>query len=324
MPDVSNPTCRVIDIINLLTAHPTESFSLAEIARHVGLTNGSAHRILTTMASAQFLARDEKRRTYSLGLALVAVGRAAVEKHRGIEIAQRELARLSVELNVQCSANAVVDDEVLVLVKEGIPQSHRGLTRVGERRPFAPPIGLCHVAWGGEAVSDAYLQRVGDHLSEAVQERLLAALPIIRARGYAIAANGPSLSHSREATVLPTDKIRNEAYWSSVFEMVSQLTPREVQLLDLEQAGTDGISYLSAPVFSPTGAVSLQLVVTGLPTNLGIGEIKRYAERLCATAAYITSETHGRRPDADAPRHSQMAFVSGRGMDALPGGLVCK
>jgi DNA-binding IclR family transcriptional regulator len=296
VPETSNPTGRVIDVLKLLAAHPTETFSLAEIARHVGLTNGSAHRVLTTLASAQFLSRNEKHRTYSLGMATVAIGQAALEKHRGIEVARREIARLAVELNVQCSANAIVDEDVLVLVKEGTPQSHNGLTRVGERRPLVPPVGLCHVAWGGEAAIEAYVDKASAHLSENLRSHLLAAFPLIRRRGYAIAAYGPSAHNAREATVLPVNRVRDAAYWASVFELVGHLSPNEVQLFDLDDTGTDGISYISAPVFSPAGAVSLQLVISGLPSKLSAEQVELYAERLCATAALITSETHGRKP----------------------------
>jgi DNA-binding IclR family transcriptional regulator len=289
----------VIDVLNLLTAHPTEAFSLAEIARHVGLTNGSAHRILTTMAGARFLSRDEKRRTYSLGVAVVAIGQAAVEKHGGIEVARSELGRLAAQLNVQCSANTVIEEEILVLVKAGKPQSHRGLTRVGERRPLVPPMGLCHVAWSGEAALDAYLKRSGAYLPESARERLHAALPLIRSRGYALAANGSDFGHKREALAPAAGKVQDEAYWSSVFGMVSRLTPNEMQIVDPADANEKGISYIAAPVFSPSGAVSLQLVITGLPTTLSVAEIDRYAEKLCAVAATITSETYGRPPEPD-------------------------
>jgi DNA-binding IclR family transcriptional regulator len=285
-----------MDVLNFLAAHPTETFSLAEIARHVGLSNGSAHRLLTTMAAGQFLLRNEKHRTYSLGTALVAIGQAAIEKHRGIEIARREIARLAVELNMQCSANAVVDGEILVLIKEGVAQSQLSLTRVGERRPLVPPVGICHVAWGGEAAINAYVGKADTRLCEQMRQYLLDILPVVRKRGYAIAANGPGTANSRRATVLPTDQVRDAAYWASVLEMVSHLTPSEVQLLDLADAGANGFSYIAAPVFSPAGSVSLQLVISGLPRTLGAPEAERFAERLCATAALITSETHGRPP----------------------------
>jgi DNA-binding IclR family transcriptional regulator len=292
----SNPTGRVLDILNFLAAHPTERFTLAEIARHLGLSNGSAHRVLTAMTAAQYLSRHETHRTYSLGVALVAIGQAAVEKHRGIEVARREIARLSVELNVQCSANVVADDDLLVVIKEGMAQSHQGFTRVGERRPFIPPLGQCHVAWAGETAIQSYIAKVSGHLSAAMQAHLLAAMPLIRSRGYAIAANGPNTHKTRQAAVLPIGQSRDAAYWESVLGLAGQMTARELQLLDISEAGPEGISYLSAPVFAPDGSASLQLVISGMPNALSTKKIERYAERLCAAAALITSETHGQPP----------------------------
>lgn len=78
--------------------------------------------------------------------------------------------------------------------------------------------------------------------------------------------------------------------------MVGRLSLRELQLLRISEVGSEGISYISAPVFSPTGTVSLQLVISGMSRILSVAKIERYAERLCATAALVTSETHGRKP----------------------------
>lgn len=292
----SNPTARVMDVLSFLSAHPTEDFTLAEIARQVGMSNGSAHRVLTTMAKSQFLLRDEKRRTYSLGVAMVAIGQAAIEKYRGVEVARREIARLAVELDLQCSANTVVGGEVMVLVKEGAPKSHLWLTRVGERRPLVPPIGLCHVAWGSEAAIEAYIDKTDGYLDAAIRAHLLAALPLIRRRGYAIAAVGPTVHAGREAMMLPVGKLPDDVYWASVFGRVSRLTPDEVQLFDLDAAGSARIGYIAAPVFSPAGTVSMQLVLSGLPRGLSVEQVEHCAERLCETAARITSELHGRLP----------------------------
>ena len=296
MPDPSNPTSRVMDVLGFLAAHPTEAFTLAEIARQVGLSNGSAHRLLTTMAAGEFLSRNPRHRTYSLGVAIVAIGQAAIEKHRGIELARREIAQLAVELNVQCSANALVDGDLLVLVREGRARSHLGLTRVGERRPLVPPVGLCHVAWSGDAIIDAYIEPARASLSPALRRHLVDSFPLIRSRGFAMAANGPGSGRTRQTMVTPNSRNRDARYWSRVFELVGQLTPDEVQLFDLERAIGAGVSYIAAPVFSPAGAVAFQLVLTGMPTDLSAPTIKSHAERLCAAAAIITSEMHGHPP----------------------------
>src|ERR1044072_4479692 len=127
VPDVSNPTSRVLDVITLLAAHPMEDFSLAEIARQLEMSKASAHRLLVTMADADFLARNARHKTYSLGMGLLAVGQAALQKYPGLDFARSEIAKLSIELNVQCSAAAMIGGDLQILAREGTPQSHEGL-----------------------------------------------------------------------------------------------------------------------------------------------------------------------------------------------------
>jgi DNA-binding IclR family transcriptional regulator len=295
--DISNPTSRVLDVLNFLAAHPIEAFTLAEIARHLGLSNGSAHRILTTMTEAHFLSRHPKHKTFTLGMAPVAIGEAALGKHRGLEIARREIGRLAVELNVQCTVNAVVEDYVLLLAKEGRPQTHDGLHRVGERWPIIPPVGLDLIAWSSEPEINAYLAKASAHLSESMQSHLLAALSIIRRRRYSIVAVGPALRRWRPTANLSIGRFRDSAYWSSIYALIGELSAAEIQLLDLSDASEIGIGYISAPVFSPAGTVSFNLTMSGMPNNLGAKKIEEYVEKLCAAAVVVTSETYGRLPN---------------------------
>ncbi len=298
MADVSNPTSRVLDVLNFLRAHPTESFTLAEIAGHLGLSNGTAHRILTTMAESRFLSRNERHKTYSLGIALVALGRAAVEKHRGIEIARKQIAQLASELNAQCSVTAIADGELLLLAKEGAPQSHDGLHQVGERTPLILPFAIGHIAWGSEQVIETYLSEASPYLSKALRKHTFAAISAIRRRGYAMAANGPAMRGLRQFMSSPNRHIRNDAYRAAVRDAISTMSEDELQLLNISSKPTAGLRYIAAPVFSPDGSVSLELFTSGLPSNLGAREIERYAERLCAAAAVVTEEVHGRYPSS--------------------------
>ncbi len=294
--DVSGPNHRVIDVLNFLAAHPTESFTLSEVAAQLGLSNGSAHRVLTTMAEARYLSRHPKHKTYTLGVALVAIGQAALERHRGVDIARREMARLTAELRAQCIATAIVDDELLFLAKEGTPQTHDSLNRVGERRPFLPPLGVGHVAWADSATVESYLARSRDTLTDAMRDHLRRSLAIIRDRGYAIAANGHTLRALRQTATLPTDRQRDPQHLAQLTRLVGELSAGEIQLLDLADAQQQGVSYISAPVFSPAGTVAMELSLSGMPDDLSRGEIERYVERLRAVAAIVTSETHGRQP----------------------------
>ncbi|MBU6267968.1 MAG: hypothetical protein KGN34_10535, partial [Sphingomonadales bacterium] len=180
--------------------------------------------------------------------------------------------------------------------REGTGRSHLGLTRVGERRPLVPPVGMCHVAWSGQPAIAAYIARAEPSLAPAMLQRLTDSFPLIRARGYAIAAKGPRATQPHDATWLPLDQVRDAAYWDSVAGMIGQLTAPEIQAFDPAEAAQAGVSYISAPVFSPEGRVAYQLVLSGLPSSLSATDIALHAERLCATAAAVTGETHGRQP----------------------------
>ncbi len=296
MTYTSGPNSRVIDVINFFAARPTNSFTLSELAEQLDISLGSAHRVLTTLAEARYLSRHPKHKTYSLGVALVAIGQAALEKHRSIDIARREMVRLSNELKVQCIADAIVDGEMLILDRQGVSQTHDGLNHIGERLPFIPPFGLGHVAWASEEALKAYLTKAPTALNDRKLTYLMKALQRIRERGYAIAQNGPNLRSLRQVASEHHSRIRDDAHWARMQSLIGQMSDSEIQLLSLDDARPLSISHISAPVFSPAGEIALELSLTGIPDNLDAAEIRQVAERLRAAAAMITSETHGRMP----------------------------
>ncbi len=159
-----------------------------------------------------------------------------------------------------------------------MPKTRDGLNRAGERRPFALPLGLCHVAWADADTLDAHLARTPAALNDRMRTPPEMALGLIRRRGYAIAAKGEALRALRETAPLPIGHPRDDASWSQMHELIGSLSEGEIQLLSLTDAGVDGICYISAPVFSPTGDVALELTLSGMPDNLGVEEIERYAE----------------------------------------------
>lgn len=291
----SGSTSRAVKVINFLAAHSTDFFTLSQIAEQLGLSHGSAHRVLTTLLAARYVSRHPKHKTYSLGVALVGIGQAALERHRNVEIARREMVRLSEELNVLCTASVVIDDELLILAKHGTPQTHPGLNRVGDRRPFIPPIGIANIAWSETRVVEDYLARAPADLDPAVQHRLREAIRLVRERGYSIVGAGPHIMEWPTTATIP-GQVLDEAYWSHVRDLIRRLSPDEVQLRNIADANGKGVGYITAPVFAPTGEVALELAIAGLPRDLSAEEIERYAARLRAATAVVMSETQGRIP----------------------------
>jgi DNA-binding IclR family transcriptional regulator len=293
---VSNPTSRVIDVLNFLAAHPTDAFTLAEISAHVGMSGASAYRVLRTLEGGSYLSRHPKHKTYTLGMAPVAIGQAALERHRGIEIARREIARLAAELNLRLDVDAIVEDEMILLAKEGAPQSPTGMQRVGERIPLIAPVGMCMMAWSDDARVEAYLGRSRPHVSPQIVDHLRASLRVIRRRGFSLALSGPAMPRTHEVMTLPLDRRQDAAYWSSLHAFIGAFSAAEFQLLDLEEGGAFDVGYISVPVFCPSAKPVLELVMTGLPHGLSGAQVRTLAERLCAAGAIVTSETFGKRP----------------------------
>ena len=304
--DASATNSRVVEVMNFLAAHPTESFTLSEIATNVGLSLGSAHRVLTTLAEARYLSRHPKHKTYSLGMALVAIGQAALAQHRDIDVTRREMVRLADELKVRCLATTVVDRELLVLACEGSPQTFEPPNQVGERRPFIPPLGMGHVAWADDAARQDYLSRTPAALSDMAHERLVQSLDLMRQRGFGIAGSGPVLRALRQFTSIPIGYHGGDAYWAGLHQLLSDLSDREIQMLDVREAGAEGVSYITAPVFAPNGEVTLELSISGLPPGLSISEIENMIDKLRAATGIITGEIRGRMPNiVMAPRKAR-------------------
>jgi DNA-binding IclR family transcriptional regulator len=292
----SDPNHRPINVVTFLAAHPTETFTLAELTRHLGLSKGSAHRVMTALAESGFVHRHPRHKTYSLGIALVAIGQAALQKYPGIEFARREMARLVSELHVGCGATAIVNNEYLLLGREGAPHAYDGLTLVGERRFVVPPIGIGQMAWRGEAEVEEYLRRGAAYLTGPVCRRLRASFPIIRRRGYSMAANGLGLRRLVQATIVPIGQTTHTVPKLSTLAHDVDIPLDEYQMLAFNEARGKGVNYLAAPVFSPDGDICFELLVSGLPVEMTDGEFARYTTRLLLAADIVTKEIRGRKP----------------------------
>lgn len=296
---------RIVKLINFFAAHPTESFTLSQVVDQLSISLGSAHRTLKSLTDARYLVRHPAHKTYSLGLALVAVGQAALERHPAVHFARTEMAKLTSELDLQCVATAVVGDELMSLAKTGDTPADQGILRVGERRPFLPPLGLGHVAWGKPELIDAYLGRLASSGNAArdktLRAYLLPSLEAIRRRGYAMAADGPAMKSVWQAIWEHAANTQNEKYWAQMHRLLGALSTDEFQLLTLDKVRSSRLAYISAPVFSPNGEVLLSISMSGFSKKLDAGTVSRLAERVCTAAMNVTSATHGRVPQLTSP-----------------------
>ena len=98
MEPSSPPTDRVLRIVQLLTNRPFETFTLSDLVRHLGITRATGHAIVSTMTEGGHLVRHPITKTYSLGPAWVAVGRAAEQARPELAHAYAAIEKLANEL----------------------------------------------------------------------------------------------------------------------------------------------------------------------------------------------------------------------------------
>lgn len=288
----------MISVINFLAAHLEESFTVSELSERLSMSFGSTHRVLTTLTQAGYLSRHPKHKTYTLGLALLAIGQVAMTKHKVVAIAQEELQKVATELQVSCIVSAITDKDILYLATAGNTVMDQSSTRIGDRRPFVPPLGLCHVAWASPKSRADYLKDSNIILSKKMQDYVELACETIRERGYSMGGMGNGTRALRNLMSEHVDSYQSSQYWEALGNAINTLSEQEIQILTPSQADPTNVTHISVPVFSPTGEVILELTLRGTPSNASAKELEAIAIELADVASYVTTRTFGRKPSA--------------------------
>ncbi len=183
---------RAISILRLFASHD-DPMSLTEVARSVGLTTATTHRIISSLVRERLLSNDPSSERYRIGPDSLFMFAAAARRF-GIGAARAELQSL-VDTTHETAAIGVLDgaDTIVVLqVESDLPL--RVSRPVGTRVPS-------HVS----AMGKAMLAASGDDLRECVEAlgklhrytphtitdkaKLIAELELARERGFAVNDN---------------------------------------------------------------------------------------------------------------------------------------
>jgi DNA-binding IclR family transcriptional regulator len=279
---------RAVHILDFLADHPTDAFSLSELARRLEMNKASAHATLNALVDAGYLLRHPTRKDYHLGPRLMTVGEAARNQFPVVDFARDELRRLSDDLGMECVASTAVADEMVIVDRAG-PVRPIGVTvAVGYRFPLVPPMGTVFMAWSSADEIDEWLRRVGPDVSEEELARYRSALAAVRERGFSA---GLDADTSRDLSQVLAR--RDEAGRRDIGSMAHD----EYQLIELEGSDEYRLNTLGAPVFDAAGSVVLGVFVAGFRGSQTAEQVPDYAERLIKATEAITESIHGRRPD---------------------------
>lgn len=123
---------RALDVLEALVGHEG-ALGVTEIARRVGLPQGTVHRLLLTLAARGY-ARREADRKYAVGVATLRLGDAG---YRELAALATQHLRALVELSGETANLALLEgDRMVYIAQSPSPHTLRIFAEVGRRVPI--------------------------------------------------------------------------------------------------------------------------------------------------------------------------------------------
>jgi DNA-binding IclR family transcriptional regulator len=286
----SPQTDRVIALVDLLAARPDEPFTLAELTRRLRVNKSTCHSMLTALAGAGWLLRDPYRKTYRLGPALAAVGRAAASGFPALEIAHAAMVEVGLEAGAHCAALTVAGDRATVLDEVRDVHAIGAGLRVGTSLPLRPPFGTAVIAWSHDATVDGWLA----HVPEESRRRYRLALAATRERGYAVELSTTPETRLRDAVTRLREGDAAVSLPDLLDDLARDLAARDDVLpVDIEPSRDYAVSAINAPVLDRDGNVALVLSLTGFPHALTGDRLATVGARLTEATGTLSSALGG-------------------------------
>ncbi|KAB2812635.1 flavin reductase [Pimelobacter simplex] len=202
------------------------------------------------------------------------------------DVARGPMDELAREVGFPCYAQALVDDEVVVVAGAG--GDHGMRTHIGRRMPLVPPYGSLFLDLADAEVATT---QWAHHLRSAVAPEVRAGhremLERVRERGWSLGLRAPQhddvweeVARFSEARVTPDAERRIGA-------LLDGLTPY-YEPADLDPAAPYDVRMLAAPV-RRDGRTVLVLVLYGMPGGVPGAQVDGWRERLVATADAVSA-----------------------------------
>jgi DNA-binding IclR family transcriptional regulator len=269
---------RAIAILTLMADHPDTRFRSSEIARALRISKATGFSIMVCLQEAGLLERYPDK-TYALGPVLATLGSAAHQRHPGLIQASAEIQLLSRKFQVRCYVAVRTSNDILV-VERTAPSGHlpAEMAPTGPRTTMTPPAGLVYMSWEPPHAFDAWLSANGV-VEPSEQQRYRDAARIVRERGYA----GGLESHQAQLLILLNQ-----------LSGLGGSRSKEEVATEISDVLRHGVNFLSAPVFSADGSVTLALTIIDPPEAVARPHYDAMVNELKAAASRVTDTLRGR------------------------------
>ena len=292
----SPQTERLVDLVEALAARPDRGLSLTELADHLDVTPATCHPMVAALTARGWLRRHPVRRTYRLGPAFVAIGRAAAGAAEAQELAHLALVELHHDL--PCDGLVLTWTDELTTIVDLVPDRRGAGPDVGDQVPFRAPLGASIAAWADEATVGRWLE--AGHPSPALRAAYVELLDAVRQRGFAVELTGTVGARIYEVLAqIGGDAGDGDPASARVRALLDDLVgevggPESFHPVHIDGRRRYQVGTMSAPVFDAAGEVALVLALRGFAEPLSGAEVHAVGERLVAAADHVTEASGGR------------------------------
>ncbi|MBW8785339.1 MAG: helix-turn-helix domain-containing protein [Novosphingobium sp.] len=270
---------RIAAILGFMADHPGQAFALTDLVRALKLSRATCHALLTGLVEVGYLYRTTDK-TYVLGPALMAIGRAAAGHFSPLQVAKPEMRSLADEYDVVCSA-LFLEGETIVSRERAASVSHVGYSLpLGTKVPLRPRSMPSFFAWSPREAA-AKLDAADPPVAPAERQRIEAVMAFARANGYTV--------HVRSGA-----GGEDHAYMPGQNDAELPMT----QLTELMPGERYALSSINSPVFGASGKIEFLIGMMGFNRSMTGEEIAAAAERLKAACARIGAFLAGGDRDA--------------------------
>jgi DNA-binding IclR family transcriptional regulator len=261
---------RVAAILNFMASHPGQAFALSDLVRALKLSRATCHALLTGLVEVGYLYRATDK-TYVLGPALAAIGRAAAENSSPLHVAKPEMRQLADRFDVVCGAY-FLEGDTLHLRDRATSMSHVAYpVPLGTKMPLRSAQAPAFFANVPDE-AEAWLKRTDVPPSEEGRMALFAGIDFVREHGF-----------------LPLVWRSGRAGTGSMSEGMGAKTDElpVMPLTHLEPDEIHPLAALMAPVQGRNGMVGFCLLMAGFSGPLSTAQIFAAGESLHAACTRI-------------------------------------
>jgi DNA-binding IclR family transcriptional regulator len=292
----SPPTERVIRLLDLLARQPAEGRSLSELARRLDISKATGLGIAGALTRAGYLVRAEDTKTYTLGPALLGLGRAASEAFSSLTFARPELRRLNQELGLAASVSTLAGDKIVLLDRTGPQGELDRMLQAGQRYPYTPPSGCVLAAWLSDAEIDQWLADYPEVSMDGSLEHLRALVDTVRELGFIVERMSDlSVGALTMLAGLDGHDIPAPAA-AAISNMVSNLADRHYVTRHMRPGRRYAVTFVASPSFDAEAKPDLLLGLLVFRDDVTHDELVAYGTAVRDAAARVTEQAGGRSP----------------------------